>query len=334
VTLVDTDVLIVGAGLAGAATAFHLARTGRRRILIVEQESVPGAHSSGRNAGIVREHADHPDLAEMLKEGAARLRSGALAKFARHGVFLVGVGDEDVAAYFPRARGRGRLCSEDGTIDVAGLLRTYLTDQNVYFDTRVTTWRPSAYGVCVETTSGSISCRLVVNAAGPWAGALGNLPLTPMSRHLFVTAPLDWLDPHWPCVWDGPQRLYFRPESGGLLLCVCDETPSSPGVYNEDPARLKELFDRLSTLQPDLADLAIARTWVGQRTFAPDRSFVIGFDPRWDRLFHVAGLGGHGVTASWSIGRLAADLIEAGPHAETSAFSPQRLIPAGRDHTR
>ena len=45
----------------------------------------------------------------------------------------------------------------------------------------------------------------------------------------------------------------------------------------------------------------------------PGRNFVIGFDPNEPRLFHVAGLGGHGVTASYAVGRHAAEAIMTGP---------------------
>ena len=48
------DYVIVGAGFAGAATAYHLARRGVTNILLLEQESIPGFHSSGRNAAMLR----------------------------------------------------------------------------------------------------------------------------------------------------------------------------------------------------------------------------------------------------------------------------------------
>ena len=47
------EVVIVGAGFAGAATAHHLAERGVRSVLLLEREPVPGAHASGRNAALV-----------------------------------------------------------------------------------------------------------------------------------------------------------------------------------------------------------------------------------------------------------------------------------------
>ena len=57
---------IIGAGFAGAATAYHLTRRGASDIVILEQESIPGFHSSGRNAAMVRQCVSDPALAALL----------------------------------------------------------------------------------------------------------------------------------------------------------------------------------------------------------------------------------------------------------------------------
>jgi D-arginine dehydrogenase len=324
--VIETDILIVGAGLAGGATAYHLARCTRARVLVVEKEALAGVHSSGRNAAIVRERVDDPVLQPVMSESASFLRGGLLAAFERRGVLQVGIGEEDVRKYFPRARGVGLWCPDDGTIDVAGLLRAYLAGAQVRFDTSVAGWTGKGGRLRVETSRGEIVCGLLVNAAGPWAGTLGDLPLTPMNRHLFVTTPMDWVDPSWPSVWDGEGGLYFRPESGGLLLSCCDETPAEPGDYHEDFARIEELAGKVDSLQPGLGELSISSTWVGQRVLAPDRRFVIGFDTRNDHVFHVAGLGGHGVTASYAVGRIAARMITERAAEAADPFLPSRLL--------
>ena len=322
----DTDILIVGAGLAGAATAYHLTRRTDFGVRIVEQEATAGVHSSGRNAAIIREHADEPELQRLLSEGAQFLRRGELAEYEQRGLMVLGGGNDDVQKHFPRARGTGKWCPQDGTVDVAALLQSYLAGQDVRYNTVVEGWTDEPNFLRVRTNQGDLTCNLLVNAAGPWAGRLGDLPLTPLKRHLFVTAPLDWLDPACPSVWDGAAQFYFRPESGGLLMSCCDEVPAEPGDYAEDPDMLLELAEKVENYQPGLGELAVARQWVGQRTFAPDRLFVIGFDPRNERLFHVGGLGGHGVTSSFTVGRLAADLIAGGRPTGAELLSPRRLF--------
>ncbi len=338
------DFAIVGAGLAGASTAYGLrnraARAGapRPRVVILEKEPTAGEHSSGRNAALVRRHLEDPVLAPWAEQGADILTTGALARFDATGSILVGLGDEDASRRFPLAEGNGLWCPGDGVIDVAGLLATYLAGQDVRYGTEALRWsddtrKPGREGpplLQVHTNAGEIHTRVLVNAAGPWAGPFGRLPLTPTNRHLFVTPPMHTIDQTWPFVWDIPHGLYFRPESGGLLLCACDETAGQPGVYAEDHSVADRLAGLVQTLQPRLGALQIMRSWVGQRVFAADHRFVIGFDPRDRRLFHVAALGGHGVTTSPTVGALAADLLLNQDQPRARPFDPARL--AGHPH--
>jgi sarcosine oxidase subunit beta len=51
---INTDVLVIGGGIAGSATALHLAKRGRKVILLERDE--PGHRASGINFGGVRQH--------------------------------------------------------------------------------------------------------------------------------------------------------------------------------------------------------------------------------------------------------------------------------------
>ena len=141
----DCDFLIVGAGLAGASTACYLRRlcasTGRpSRIVVVDMEDAPGAHSSGRNAALVRRHIADPPIAALAEQGADVLAGDGLAEFRPTGSVLVGIGQDDVATRFPLASGRGLWCPRDGVIDVAALLSSYLRGLDVRLGVEVTGW--------------------------------------------------------------------------------------------------------------------------------------------------------------------------------------------------
>jgi glycine/D-amino acid oxidase-like deaminating enzyme len=326
------ELVVVGAGFAGAATAWHLARAGATDVVLLDREPAAGLHSSGRNAALVRERVDHPLWQALTTEGARPIRSGELAPFRRGGSMLLGLGepgsDRDVSELVPPARGRGLWCPDDGIVDVPAMLAGYLAGRDVRWDTRLLSYQRDGDGLRLATSRGEVWTRRLVNAAGPWGGVVGALPMVPTNRTLFLTEPRPDVDPSWPFVWDVRRGIYFRPEGGGLLLCACDEVPAAPGDYREDPALPGVLRARARESQPALGDLRIAYRWVGQRVFAPDRLPVVGFDPREPRLFHVAGLGGHGVTASFAIGALAADLL-LGRRRGENPYGPERVLAAG-----
>ncbi len=71
----DAEVIVVGAGAVGASTAYHLAAQGTD-VLVLEKETGPALHQSGRNSGVV--HAGYQYEPGSLKarfatEGATRL---------------------------------------------------------------------------------------------------------------------------------------------------------------------------------------------------------------------------------------------------------------------
>ena len=363
--------VIIGAGFAGAATAYHLALSGLKEILILEQEAMAGVHSSGRNAAMVRQVVSDPALAALTREGAAFIRSlpadwPVPVAFEQNGSLLLasGVAWKKLARDAEKARQMGIAveswsrdrarnfvaalkgadfdgavwCSTDGVVDIHALLTGYLrAAQSLGVRVR---YGCSVRGVNlrgdrvvgVVTTEGVIQVETLINAAGPWAGMVAKLagavevPLRPCRRHLFLSAPLPWVEKRWPFVWDVTHDLYFRPESGGLLLCPCDQDEMAPGIPPTDEAITESLFDKIKRHLPALSDVAVKRSWAGFRTLSADGRFVIGWDPKVRGFFWVAGLGGHGVTSSSSVGALAARLILERDVGGGGEFSPRRFV--------
>lgn len=363
------DYVVIGAGFAGAATAYHLARRGARDIHILEQEPVAGVHSSGRNAAFVRQVISDPTLAPLAVEGRNFIQSpprdfpvpvdydaiGSLL-LAREPQWSELVKDAnnarsvglDVECWSTEAAktvlpliAEGRFegavwCPSDGIVDIHALLSGYLKAAQsrgavVHYRTPVRRFRVE--GGClaaVETDTEVIRTGVVINAAGPWAGPMGTLAgaapirFRPCRRHLFVTPPLSWAESSWPFVLNTSDGVYFRPESGGLMLCPCDEDEVAPGDALVDGRILELLADKLRDAYPNFPDVPIARHWAGLRTFTDDGRFVIGWDPVVKGFFWVAGLAGHGVTTSPAVGALAAEALLGGN--ENCAFAPSRFL--------
>lgn len=59
------DVLIVGGGVIGASIAFHLATAGVRRVMLCEQDIVPGLGATLKSGGLIRMHHTNPWQAQL-----------------------------------------------------------------------------------------------------------------------------------------------------------------------------------------------------------------------------------------------------------------------------
>lgn len=232
-----------------------------------------------------------------------------------------------VVARWPRLEGVATAGAvgfpTDGVIDVHALLEGYLAGaraRGVQVRTRCPVTGLGAEGEIarIDTPEGTVNAAAVVVAAGAWAGEVGKLAgarqeLTPVHRHLYLTEPVPDVDRDAPFAWNlGAAELYVRPEGSGYLLSGCDASPAPPGDAAVAAGALPALAGKLASCAPRLAELGIARAWACLRTFAADRRPVIDWDARIPWLFWVAGLGGHGATASPAIGTAAADQIIAG----------------------
>ncbi|MDP6707358.1 MAG: FAD-binding oxidoreductase [Alphaproteobacteria bacterium] len=66
------DAIVVGAGITGASTAYHLKKRGLERVLLVEREA-PAAGGTGKSAAIIRQHYSTPVLSALTRDGVAML---------------------------------------------------------------------------------------------------------------------------------------------------------------------------------------------------------------------------------------------------------------------
>ena len=65
--MINSNVLICGAGILGLTIARELVAQGHQNILIIEKEKTPGLHASGRNSGVLHTGIYYPKETDKAK---------------------------------------------------------------------------------------------------------------------------------------------------------------------------------------------------------------------------------------------------------------------------
>ncbi len=234
-------------------------------------------------------------------------------------------------------------------IDVHALLAGYLRGARklgaqLQLRARVSNMRRKAGVWQVETADTTYEAEIVINAAGAWADSIGEMAgcsrfsLIPKRRTVCtIPSPLGAVDVGRSVVIDVDEQFYFKPESGQILLSPADETPSAPCDACAEDMDVAVAVDRFERATGQIVQ-RVNRRWAGLRTFSPDRTIVIGFDPEVEGFFWLVGQGGYGIQTAPAAARSAAALVAGrGLPADirrrgvaADAISPARFVARGR----
>ncbi|MEA2778903.1 MAG: D-arginine dehydrogenase [Rhodospirillaceae bacterium] len=191
----------------------------------------------------------------------------------------------------------------------------------------------------VTSKAGDFRGRVVLDAAGAWADEVAALAgaapvgLIPKRRTAILFQPPKGTDPGaWPTVIDADEQFYFRPDAGRVMASPADETPMPPCDVQPEELDIAILLDRLEKAV-DMPVARIEHRWAGLRTFAKDKTPVVGYDPQVEDFFWLAGQGGYGIQTAPGIARLVAALARRQPVPEDlaelgvveAALSPARF---------
>ena len=342
------DILVIGAGMAGASAAYELAAG--RRVVVLEQEAAPGFHSTGRSAALFSEtygnatvralsRASRPFLAtppDGFCETALLSPRGALfvAGEAERGHLEAQAAEDpdafdwlsaaEVLARVPVLRPEAAVAGlyEAGAmdIDVAALHQGFLRGLrqrggDVVTDAGVAGLKRAAGLWTARTRTGDFAAPIVVNAAGAWADSVaalagvGPLGLAPKRRTVaLIDAPPDVDVSTWPLTIEAGESWYFKPDAGRLLISPADETDTEPCDAQPDDLDVAIAVDRIERATT-LQVRRVSHRWAGLRTFAPDRTPVCGFDPRAEGFFWLAGQGGYGIQTAAALAQRAARIV-------------------------
>ncbi len=233
-----------------------------------------------------------------------------------------------VPALRAEALGGAVLDSKAMEIDVNGLHQGYLRGLKarggaVVTRAEVRGLRPASSsglaGWLVETKAGNFTAPVVVNAAGAWCDEIAKLagarPVGLVAKRrtaITFDAPAGLDASAWPLTAGIAEDFYFKPDSGRLMGSPADETPMPPCDVQPDELDIAVAVDRIEAATT-IEIRRIGNSWAGLRTFASDKTMVVGFDPLREGFFWLAGQGGYGIQTAPAMGRLSAALATGAP---------------------
>jgi D-arginine dehydrogenase len=362
-------IIVIGGGVAGLTAANALQDWAA--VTVIERETQPGYHASGRSAALFSESYGNALVRALSLASRDALASGGYFEHRRGALHFGGPDDgetidrfageaqallpsirrltpAEVAALVP-AIDAATTCGgvhepdamdiDTGKVVQASAAAFRAKGGDIRLDEEVSRIERHGAGLRVTTTSGTRDSDFVVNAAGAWAdtiagrAGLAGLGLAPKRRTAFIFSAPQYDVRSWPLVVDIHERFYFKPDAGRLIGSLADETDSPPCDAWPDDIDVAMAVDRIE----QATKLRIGRPetpWAGLRTFAPDRSPVVGADPRLPGLFWLAGQGGYGFQVSFALARLASALLRddslpgefAALGIDRAALAPDRFI--------
>ena len=207
------EVVVIGGGVMGASTAYHLAKKGCKDVVLLERNLLFGQEATGKCAGGIRyqfgtEINVRLSLVSLPMLDRFEEELGQPIDLRRCGYLFLLTDERDVASFRAQVAMQRRLGArtelldgdevramlplmhlddvmagswnpDDGLADPNGVVQGYISGARrlgveCLNETEVVAIRVENGRVCaVETNRGTIAAPVVVNAAGPWAGKVG-----------------------------------------------------------------------------------------------------------------------------------------------------------------
>ena len=347
------DVVIIGGGVMGASTAYHLALRGQKNVVLLERDEFFGQEATGRCAGGVRfqfstEVNVRLSLQSLPMLDRFKVEIGQDINFRKCGYLFVLTTPQDVKTFRhslelqqklgvrtewlsgDEVRHRlplmnfedalaGSFNAGDGLVDPNSVVMGYIGAAqrlgvqclNLVEVTGIQT--SGGKVISLKTNQGEIATPVIVDAAGPWAGLIGEMagvsvPIQPYRRQLITTTPIAEVPEKFPFVLDFAQSLYFHREGDGILTGMSNNKEKVGFNQNIDEVFEMVNMEAAIARMPCLEKSGMLTHWAGLYEVTPDAHPIYGKTPM-EGFYIVAGFSGHGFMHGPISGKLMAECI-------------------------
>ncbi len=358
-----TDIIVIGGGIAGISAAARLSADAQ--VTLIEAEKALGYHASGRSAALIEQNYGAPSVQALNRASVGYLNDANGGYLTQRGLMIVADIHEEAALDANlKTMGLSRISKAEAMamvpvldpekvafagyhadahdIDTDRLMQDFAKTLRSNGGTirtghPVTAISHGPSGWEVETGGEKLHAQKIVNAAGAWADQIAvmagvpPLGIVPHRRSMARIAAPGGHDPaRWPMFFGVNETWYAKPDAGALIISPADEDPVEPHDAWADDMVLAEGLERYQNMVAIPLTKPIS-TWAGLRSFAPDRTLVLGPDPDHADFIWCAGQGGYGFQTSPAASQLVADLTfgRTSPLSRetVAALRPDRLRP-------
>ncbi len=371
------DAVVIGGGIVGVATSFWLSRAGLDTVLVEMRDGL-STLTTPESIESFRAQFTEPAMSELAQESIEVFENfadvigipgydidlhqqgylfvtedaemideveAAVEKHHELGVtdseFLTGDEARERFPYLSDTIVAGTFRQKDGWLSTHETTQGFAKgcDTTFLVSTKAVDVLTDEQGVCgVETTRGTIATRTVVNAAGPFAGKVGemvglDLPLDPVRRQKVFLSQQPLVPEDAPLTIDIVRDSYWRPETGGAYIAWVD--PDEP--VDDDPS--EDLFtdryfaaivlEKLINITPFWEEVAMnlkkadVHPSAGYYVYTPDDQPLIGPTPEVPGFYLNCGYWA-GVMLSPAAGKRVANLVTGAMEPEDNILRPTR----------
>jgi FAD-dependent oxidoreductase domain-containing protein 1 len=278
---IQHDVVIIGGGAIGCATAVFLRKAGVERVCVLEPDPTYAKAATPMATGGCRRLFALPENIRMSQFSIEYYKNFALQGF-RH-----------------KAQAMGVTFLRERAVDL------YVRNRRI---------------VEIELASGTrVRGDHVVNAAGCWSASIAklvgvDLPVNPMRRFEHYVELAHELPADMPLIKD-PDRLIIRPEGKGYAVGLVKSDEPRGFNFEVEPSWFQDVvWPACAARVKEFEELKLVREWAGLYDECElDGNMILGYCEGGPENFLVAcGFSGHGLMHAPAVGRALGELIARG----------------------